>query len=42
VISDSSLCPDPQAIIDQFAPEFDKLEWLVLMLPWGIDQLFNK
>jgi hypothetical protein len=35
VISDSSLCPDPQAIIDQFAPEFEKLQWLTLMLPWG-------
>jgi len=35
VISDSSLCPDPQAIIDQFAPEFEKLKWLTLMLPWG-------
>jgi len=35
VITDSSLCPDPQAIIDQFAPEFDKLKWLTLMLPWG-------
>lgn len=35
VITDSSLCPDPQAIIDQFEPEFDKLKWLTLMLPWG-------
>jgi diacylglycerol O-acyltransferase / wax synthase len=42
VTSHSSLCPDPQAIIDQFAPEFDKIEWLALMLPWGVDQLFNK
>jgi WS/DGAT/MGAT family acyltransferase len=37
VISDSSLCPDPQAIIDQFEPEFEKLKLLVLMLPWGDD-----
>lgn len=37
VISDSSLCPDPQAIIDQFAPEFAKLQWLTLMLPWGAE-----
>jgi len=35
VISDTTLCPDPQAIIDQFAPEFEKLSWLTLMLPWG-------
>lgn len=35
VISDSTLCPNPQAIIDQFEPEFEKLKWLTLMLPWG-------
>jgi WS/DGAT/MGAT family acyltransferase len=35
VISDTSLCPDPQAIIDRFEPEFDKLSLLTLMLPWG-------
>ncbi len=35
IISDVTLCPDPQAIIDQFAPEFEKLNWLTLMLPWG-------
>jgi len=35
VISDTTLCPDPQAIIDQFAPEFERLCWLSLMLPWG-------
>lgn len=35
IISDSTLCPDPQAIIDQFGPEFDKLKLLTLMLPWG-------
>jgi len=35
IISDSTLCPDPQAIIDQFAPEFEKLKLLTLMLPWG-------
>jgi diacylglycerol O-acyltransferase len=37
LITDSALCPDPQAIIDRFAPEFDKLVWLALMLPWGSD-----
>lgn len=35
VISDTTLCPDPQAIIDQFAPEFDRLCLLTMMLPWG-------
>ncbi|PKO62250.1 MAG: wax ester/triacylglycerol synthase family O-acyltransferase [Betaproteobacteria bacterium HGW-Betaproteobacteria-18] len=35
VISDTTLCPDPQAIIDQFEPEFAKLTLLTLMLPWG-------
>jgi WS/DGAT/MGAT family acyltransferase len=35
VISDTSLCPDPQKIIDQFEPEFARLTLLTLMLPWG-------
>jgi diacylglycerol O-acyltransferase len=35
VVSDSRLCPDPQNIIDRFAPEFGKLALLTLMLPWG-------
>jgi len=35
LITDSGLCPEPQAIIDRFAPEFDKLLVLTLMLPWG-------
>jgi diacylglycerol O-acyltransferase len=35
LITDRALCPDPQAIIDRFEPEFDKLTWLTLMLPWG-------
>ena len=35
VITDSTLCPDPQAIIDAFEPEFAKLAMLTLMLPWG-------
>lgn len=34
VISDGTLCPDPQAIIDRFEPEFSKLTLLTLMLPW--------
>jgi hypothetical protein len=35
VVSDATLCPDPQHIIDQFEPEFAKLSLLTLMLPWG-------
>ena len=27
--------PEPQQIIDAFAPEFDQLSLLTLMLPWG-------
>lgn len=35
VVTDATLCPDPQQIIDQFEPEFAKLSMLTLMLPWG-------
>jgi len=35
VITDSTLCPDPQNIINGFEPEFAKLSLLTLMLPWG-------
>jgi diacylglycerol O-acyltransferase len=35
VIADSTLCPDPQRIIDAFEPEFAQLLTLTLMLPWG-------
>jgi hypothetical protein len=35
VVTDATLCPDPQQIIDQFEPEFAKLSVLTLMLPWG-------
>jgi diacylglycerol O-acyltransferase / wax synthase len=35
LITDSKLCPDPQAIIDRFQPEFDKLLMVTLMLPWS-------
>ena len=34
VISDATLCPEPQKIIDQFEPEFAKLALIALMLPW--------
>jgi hypothetical protein len=35
LITDAKLCPDPEAIIAQFEPEFEKLTTLTLMLPWG-------
>jgi diacylglycerol O-acyltransferase len=34
VITDATLCPDPQKIIDEFEPEFAKLSLVTLMLPW--------
>ena len=37
LITDEALCPDPQAIIDRFEPEFEKLLLLTMMLPWGED-----
>lgn len=38
LITDEGLCPDPEAIIANFAPEFDKLLMLALMLPWGEEE----
>jgi diacylglycerol O-acyltransferase len=35
VIADSALCPEPQRIIEAFAPEFRGLLAITLMLPWG-------
>jgi diacylglycerol O-acyltransferase / wax synthase len=35
LITDEKLCPEPQQIIDRFEPEFDKLLWLTMMLPWA-------
>ena len=35
VVSDATLCPNPQHIIDRFEPEFAKLSLVTLMLPWG-------
>ena len=37
LITDTGLCPDPEAIIANFAPEFEKLLLLALMMPWGPD-----
>jgi diacylglycerol O-acyltransferase len=35
VVADTTLCPEPQKIIDRFEPEFTKLAMVTLMLPWG-------
>lgn len=37
LIVDAGLCPEPEAIVERFAPEFNKLLMLALMLPWGGD-----
>jgi WS/DGAT/MGAT family acyltransferase len=35
VITDEGLVPDPHAIVDRFAEEFEQLLWITLMSPWG-------
>jgi hypothetical protein len=30
------MCPDPEAIVRGFAPEFDQLLLLALMSPWPV------
>ena len=39
LITDTGMCPEPQRVIDQFAPQFASLSWLALMLPWGDDEM---
>ncbi len=34
LITDAVMCPDPDDIVQRFRPEFDKLLWLAMMLPW--------
>jgi diacylglycerol O-acyltransferase / wax synthase len=34
LITDAKMCPDPEAIVEHFAPEFEKLVLLALMSPW--------
>ena len=34
LIADTALCPQPRDIVDRFEPEFAKLSWVALMLPW--------
>jgi hypothetical protein len=39
LITDEVLCADPQAIVDRFEPEFEKLLLLTMMLPWSAGAL---
>ena len=34
LMTDAGLCPQPQQIIDRFAPEFETLVLATMMLPW--------
>jgi diacylglycerol O-acyltransferase / wax synthase len=36
LITDARMCPDPEAIVARFAPEFEKLLLLALMSPWPV------
>jgi diacylglycerol O-acyltransferase / wax synthase len=36
LITDARMCPDPEAIVAQFVPEFEKLLLLALMSPWPV------
>jgi diacylglycerol O-acyltransferase / wax synthase len=36
LITDARMCPDPEAIVNRFAPEFEKLLLLALMSPWPV------
>ncbi len=36
LITDAKLCPDPESIVEHFAPEFEKLLLLALMSPWPV------
>jgi len=38
LITDRGLCPDPERVIERFAPEFEKLVLATLMAPWPWDQ----
>jgi hypothetical protein len=34
IVTDRNLCPDPEAVIARFAPEFEKLVLTTLMARW--------
>ena len=37
LVTDRGLCPDPEAVIERFAHEFEKLVLTTLMAPWPRD-----
>jgi diacylglycerol O-acyltransferase len=37
LVTDRALCDDPQAIVDRFEPEFEKILLSTLLLPWGTE-----
>jgi diacylglycerol O-acyltransferase / wax synthase len=37
LVTDRGLCPDPEAVIERFADEFEKLVLITLMSPWPRD-----
>ncbi|HJV71431.1 wax ester/triacylglycerol synthase family O-acyltransferase [Ideonella sp.] len=41
LITDSRRCPDPQRIIERFAPEFETLLLMTLMLPWATEASYR-
>jgi len=38
LVTDRGLCPDPNRVIERFAPEFDKLVLSTLLGPWPWDE----
>jgi WS/DGAT/MGAT family acyltransferase len=38
VVADRGLCPDPDRVIERFAPEFEKLVLATLLSPWPWEQ----
>jgi WS/DGAT/MGAT family acyltransferase len=34
LITDAKMCPDPDAIVQRFRPQFEELLYLALLLPW--------
>jgi hypothetical protein len=39
LIADAKLMPDPDAVIQRFIPEFEKLLYIALMNNWGEQEL---
>ena len=37
LIADRLRCPDPRRVVEHFAPEFESLLLLTLMLPWAVE-----